>query len=41
MNPETEEGYADMVDMEHFNEAELLYNLKKRFFNREINTFVG
>lgn len=30
-----------MTDMECLNEAELLYNLKKRYLNKEIYTYVG
>jgi myosin heavy subunit len=33
-NNHTDHGHDDMVDMEHFNEAELLENLRKRFYNR-------
>lgn len=30
-----------MVDMENLNEAELLYNIKQRYLNNDIFTYVG
>lgn len=31
-------NYKDMTNMECLNEAELLYNLKRRYLNKEIYT---
>ncbi|KRX02819.1 P-loop containing nucleoside triphosphate hydrolase [Pseudocohnilembus persalinus] len=39
---EEEQGHiGDMTDMECLNEAELLYNLQKRYKNQKIYTYVG
>jgi len=35
------DGYDDMVDMENLSDAELLYNVQKRFVNDQIFTYVG
>lgn len=35
------EGFNDMVEMENLSEAELLYNLKERYRNNKIFTYVG
>ena len=40
-NQVSSEGFDDMVDMENLNEAELLYNIKKRYEKNEIFTYVG
>ena len=40
-NKMSNEGFDDMVDMENLNEAELLYNIKKRYDANEIFTYVG
>jgi len=40
-NKMSAEGFDDMVDMENLNEAELLYNIKRRYESNEIFTYVG
>lgn len=41
MNQSGSQGFNDMVDMENLNEAELLYNIQKRYQNNLIYTYVG
>lgn len=41
LNPRTENGVEDMVDLENLNEAELLFNIKIRFDKNAIFTYVG
>jgi len=41
LNESPENGFLDMVEMENLNEAELLYNLKKRFEKNLIFSYVG
>jgi myosin heavy subunit len=36
-----ENGFKDLVEMEILNEAEILWNLKLRFKNNEIFTYIG
>ncbi len=41
VNKDSQDGYDDMVNMENLNEAELLFNIKKRFERQSIFTYVG
>ena len=41
VNKISAEGFEDMVNMENLNEAELLYNVQKRFEAKAIFTYVG
>lgn len=41
VNTSSAQGFNDMVDMENLNEAELLYNIQKRYENDLIYTYVG
>ena len=41
INKQDSQGFNDMVDMENLNEAELLYNVKVRYEQNKIFTYVG
>ena len=41
LNKGSQEGFDDMVNMDNLNEAELLYNIQKRFEKNNIFTYVG
>ena len=40
-NDSSAQGFNDMVDMENLNEAELLYNIQRRYEKNAIYTYVG
>lgn len=40
-NDSSAQGFNDMVDMENLNEAELLYNIQRRYEKNAIFTYVG
>ncbi|KAL4466910.1 hypothetical protein ABPG74_010507 [Tetrahymena malaccensis] len=41
VNQEIPEGYSDMVEMDHLNQAEILINLQRRYDQDLIFTFIG